>query len=68
MKTTLKLATLVVMSTTILFGCNNTNTNPLVNSSGNATSPFFFVGNLPEINKWYLLVGHIFDENYTDFC
>jgi hypothetical protein len=29
MKTTLKLATLVVMSTTILFGCNNTKAQPL---------------------------------------
>jgi len=28
-------------------------------------NPYFFVGDLPELNKWYLLVGYIHEKSHT---
>ncbi len=28
-------------------------------------NPYFFVGDLPELDKWYLLVGYVHDKSYT---
>lgn len=41
------------------FGCNNvTDLNGATN-----TNPYFWSGKLPELNKWYLLVGYVHGSN-----
>lgn len=44
------------------FGCHGSHT---LNLSGSPqTNPYFWSGDLPELNKWYLLVGVIHGANY----
>ena len=34
-------------------------------SNSNQTNPYFLAGSLPELDKWYLLVGYVHHKNYT---
>ena len=57
---------------TVFFGLNGynaSNTNTAVtlnNGSGNtSTNPYFFSGDLPALDKWYLFIGHVVPHNDT---
>jgi hypothetical protein len=42
---------------TTYFGCSS---NDILNLNGTVnTNPYFWLGDLPELNKWYLLVGYV---------
>lgn len=43
-------------------GCDKTTTINFDNTDN--TNPYFWQGNLPEFNKWYLLVGFLYYSNY----
>ncbi|KAB8155759.1 T9SS type A sorting domain-containing protein [Kordia sp. TARA_039_SRF] len=50
------------------FGCNsyaNGQFQTLRLNDSSISSPYFFVGDLPELNKWYLLVGYVHDSNHS---
>ena len=47
-----------------LFG-SLSNSNTILNLDGTTqSSPYFLIGDLPQLNKWYLLVGYIHGSNY----
>lgn len=45
------------------FGCNPGTTEKF--SGNNIPNPYFFIGDLPKNNKWYLLVAFLHPEDYT---
>ncbi len=45
-------------------GCNSYNNILRLNGSIE-NNPYFFVGDLPALNKWYLLVGYVHKSSYT---
>ena len=45
-------------------GCNSYN-NILTLSGSVNNNPYFFVGDLPQLNKWYLIVGFVHNSSYT---
>lgn len=47
----------------VFFGCDKVSTEEM-DGSGNK-NPYFFKGELPESNKWYLLVGYVHPEDYA---
>lgn len=53
------------------FGCQQWTSSPVdskkvLRLNGNyQNNPYFFNGDLPELDKWYLLVGYIHHKNYT---
>jgi len=49
---------------TTLLGSWSSN-NILNLSGGNVGSPYFLIGDLPQLNKWYLLVGYIHGSTYN---
>ncbi len=47
------------------FGCNSSN-NILTLSGSVDNNPYFWVGDLPQLNKWYLLVAFIHKSSYNN--
>ena len=47
------------------FGCGTTNQNIRNLDNSINTSPFFWTGDLPKLNKWYLLVGYVHKYSYS---
>jgi len=50
------------------FGCNslaNGQFQTLRLNNSLINSPYFFTGDLPELNKWYLLVGYVHNSSYS---
>lgn len=45
------------------FGCDGSTTCNLDGSAN--TNPYFWCGNLPQLNQWYLLVGYVHSKDYT---
>jgi hypothetical protein len=47
---------------TAYFGCNS---NDILNLGSNTvnSNPYFWYGSLPQLNKWYLLVGYVHGSN-----
>jgi hypothetical protein len=45
------------------FGCHGSSTKTL--NGSDATNPYFWSGDLPEADKWYLLIGVIHGSGYT---
>ncbi|ANH80034.1 hypothetical protein A8C56_02705 [Niabella ginsenosidivorans] len=43
---------------TTYFGCSQNNVVTALNGTAN-NNPYFWVGDLPELDKWYLLVGYV---------
>ncbi len=47
-------------------GAMNGSTSQTLNLSGTPnTNPYFWAGDLPEVDKWYLLVGYLHGSGYT---
>lgn len=48
-----------------LYGCLS-NQNGISNLNGSIQgSPYFLIGDLPKLNRWYLLVGYVHHKNYN---
>ena len=45
------------------FGCSGTSTLNLAGTEN--TNPYFWNGDLPTLNEWYLLVGYVHSNDYT---
>ncbi len=45
-------------------GCNSTNNILKLDGSVN-NNPYFWVGDLPKLNRWYLIVGFVHKSSYT---
>ena len=51
---------------TTYFGCNKSNGDQLLRLNNNLDSnPYFWSGDLPILNRWYLLVGYVHNESYS---
>lgn len=52
---------------TTYFGCHSHNgSHQTLNLSGSVNSnPYFWYGDLPKLNHWYLLTGYVHQQNYT---
>lgn len=49
---------------TTYFGCKKT--NQILDLSGSTNdNPYFWSGDLPQLNRWYLLVGYVYNKNYS---
>lgn len=46
------------------FGCSSVNNVLNLNNTLN-TNPYFWYGDLPELNKWYLLIGYVHGSSYA---
>lgn len=46
------------------FGCRRTNGILRLNGSIN-NNPYFWSGDLPQLDRWYLLVGYVHNKNYS---
>ena len=48
------------------FGCSTWNSGEILSLSGSVNNnPYFFYGDLPKLNKWYLLVGFVHKSSYS---
>lgn len=47
------------------FGCNSYNNILKLNGSVE-NNPYFWYGDLPQLNKWYLLVGYVHNSSYSE--
>lgn len=46
------------------FGCKKT--NQILNLSGSINNnPYFWSGDLPQLDRWYLLIGYVYNKNYS---
>ena len=51
---------------TTYFGCNKYNGDQMLNLDGTLhTNPYFWHGDLPSLDRWYLLVGFVHEENHS---